>query len=143
MLTALLLIVSMAQAPGDWRVITLADEAGTLRWRPAAEDAGGGDLRRALMRVESPELGWPAAEMDVQFACADQTFTIVAARAFDEAGALVRTVQPPPEQLRPERLYAGDRGHGDVYAQLCPDAAPLPERPVYPPPVAVPVPRGG
>lgn len=133
MLTALTLILSFVQAGEGWRVLTFPDEVGTLAWRPAAEEAS-----RVVMRLESPELGWAAGEMDVRFDCAGQTFTIVSARAFDEAGALVRTVQPLPEQLRAERLYAGDRGHGDIYAELCPGAAPLPERPETPPIVATP-----
>src|SRR5690606_26994277 len=142
MLTALLLILSVAQAPGDWRAMETPGEEGTMAWRLAADDAGGGDERRIVLRMTGPDLSWASGEMDIAFACAGQTWTILSARAFDEAGALARSVTPTPEQLRPEPLYADDGGYAAVYAELCPGGAPLPERPNHPPPVAVPVPRG-
>lgn len=143
MLTALLLILSVAQAPDGWRALESPEEPGvSSAWRPAADDAGGGDVRRAVMRVTAPGREWTTAEMDVAFACAGQTWTMLGVRALDADGAVMRSVMATAEQLRPEPLYAGDTGYAQIYAELCPGGAPLTARPVHPPPVAVGPPRG-
>lgn len=144
MLAASLLLLALAQPadPGPWRSLP-SDETVTNAWRPGAEDAGGGDLRRVVIRVETPDRGWAAGEMDVEYACAARTSTILSARAFDAAGILLQSVTAPPERRRAEPVWADDPVGAALYAELCPGAAPPPERPHHPPPVAVPVPRGG
>ena len=134
----LFLMLVFAQAGADWRPLPTAGGEG-YHWRLAADDAGEGPVRRAVLRSPmiptrhrfsmqlSPQLA--TVEMTAELACANQTLTVLEVRAFDAVGIERRSVIVPEDRRRADQIHEDAAASSALYTELCTGAAPLSARP--------------
>ena len=136
MIAALLAALLPAPAPDAWQVLLAQDgvEYAFAGERPAPD----GRIAVTLRAKVPPERnGFSLMQMDLLLDCATQTQTIMAARAYDDAGAIVRSRDTAPGEERPQPILRGDAAYEQLYDRLCPAGAPLKTRAPAPPPVPV------
>jgi hypothetical protein len=130
--------VAMAQERADWRTL-YADESYDLAVNDATVGREGEQVQLTYRIILREGEETTAMEADALLDCHGQTLTLTAARAYDAAGVVVRSVEAPEDRRKAEPIYQGEGGHETLYRDLCSGSAPLllPPRP-GPPPVPVP-----
>ncbi len=138
MLIALLsapLVLAGPADPDDWKPLE-SGELGTAVWRPLeGEDGASRQLVVRLTLAEPRE--WTMGENVYELDCQARTLTMLSVAVFRADGSEIQSMTIPPEERRPQPMYAGPGFQAVLYPELCPGGPPLEERP--PTPSIVPV----